>query len=82
MVTPAVTGGTNYAAAFANSGMMDSLGKIASSWPGGSSTPSSNLTGGGLGLKPYSAPQGLRMPSASTSFFNLGNTASVNYSLY
>ena len=82
VVTPAVTGGTNYASAFANSGMMESLGKIASSWPGSSSTPSSNLTGGGLGFKPYSAPQGLRMPSASTSFFNLGNTASVNYSLY
>ena len=82
VVTQAVTGGTNYASAFANSGMMDSLGKIAASWPGSSSTPPSNLTGGGLGFKPYSAPQGLRMPSASTSFFNLGNTASVNYSLY
>lgn len=82
VVTPAVTGGTNYASAIANSGMIDSLGKIMSSWPGTGSTPSSKLTGGGLGLKPYSVPQGLRTPSASTSFFNLGNTASVNYSLY
>ena len=82
VAVPAVTGGTNYAAAIGNSGIIENLGKMATSWPGSSNTPSSNLTGGGLGLKPYSAPQGLSMPSASTSFFNLGNTASVNYSLY
>ena len=82
VAVPAVTGGTNYAAAIGNSGIIENLGKITSSWPGSSNTPSSNLTGGGLGFKPYSAPQGLSMPSASTSFFNLGNTASVNYSLY
>lgn len=82
VMTPAVTGGTNYAAAIANSGIIDSVGKIMSSWPSSASTPPSYLTGGGLGLKPYSAPPGLRMPSASRSFFNLGNTASVNYSLY
>ena len=82
VAVPVVTGGTNYAAAIGNSGIIETTAKLASSWPGGGATPSSNLTGGGLGLKPYSAPQGLRMPSASTSFFNLGNTSSVNYSLY
>ena len=82
VVVPAVTGGTNYAAAIGNSSMLENVAKIASAWPGGGPTPSSNLTGGGLGFKPYSAPQGLKMPSASTSFFNLGNTSSVNYSLY
>lgn len=82
VVTPAVTGGTNYASAIGNSSMLEQTAKIASSWPGGSSTPSSNLTGGGYGLNPYSAPPGMKMPSASTSFFNLGNTSSVNYSLY
>lgn len=82
VAVPAVTGGTNYAAAIGNSSIIENLGKLASSWPGGGATPSSNLTGGGLGLRPGAGGYGLRTPSASTAFFNLGNTASVNYSLY
>lgn len=82
VVVPAVTGGTNYAAAIGNSGIIENAAKLASSWPGGGATPSSNLTGGGLGLRPGAGGYGLYTPSASTSFFNLGNTASVNYSLY
>ena len=81
VATPAVTGGTNYMSAIANSNMLDSLGKIAGAWPGSGLKGTSNLTGGGLGLK-AGGGTGLTASSASTSFFNLGNTASVNYSLY
>lgn len=80
-VTPAVTGGTNYLSGIANSGILDSIGKIAGSSGSGGSLTSSNLTGGSLGLK-AGGSYGLYTPSASTSFFNLGNTSSVNYSLY
>ena len=80
-VAPAVTGGTNYLSGIANSGILDSIGKIASSSGSGGGLTSSNLTGGGLGLK-ASGSYGLYTPAASTSFFNLGNTSSVNYSLY
>lgn len=80
-VTPAVTGGTNYLSGIANSGILDSIGKIAGSWGSGGGLTSSNLTGGGLGMK-ASGSYGLYTPSASTSFFSLGNTSSVNYSLY
>ena len=80
-VAPAVTGGTNYLSGIANSGILDSIGKIAGSSGSGGGLTSSNLTGGGLGLK-ASGSYGLSTPSASTSFFNLGNTSSVNYSLY
>lgn len=79
-VIPAVTGGTNYMSAIANSNILESLGKIAGSWGSGGGLTNANLTGGGLGLK-VGGGYGLKMPSASTSFFNLGNTASVNYSL-
>lgn len=80
-VAPAVTGGTNYLSGIANSGILDSVGRIAGSWGSGGDLTSSNLTGGGLGLK-ASGSYGLYTPAASTSFFNLGNTSSVNYSLY
>lgn len=75
-----VGGGTNYASAIANSGIIDQIGTIAKSW--GSSTPSgtANLTGGGLGLT-TSGSYGLKMPSASTSFFSLGG-GSPSYSIY
>uniref|UniRef100_A0A7M2QN20 Uncharacterized protein n=1 Tax=feces metagenome TaxID=1861841 RepID=A0A7M2QN20_9ZZZZ len=81
VMAPAVTGGTNYLSAIANSNILDSVGKIAAAWPGGGLSRTANLTGGGLGLK-TGGGAGLTMPSASTSFFNLGNTASVNYSLF
>lgn len=80
-VAPAVTGGTNYWSGIANSGIIDSIGKIAGSQGSGGGLTSSNLTGGGLGLK-AGGGYGLYTPSASTSFFNLGNKSSVNYSLY
>ena len=80
-VAPAVTGGTNYLSAISNSKIMDSVGKIAGSWPSsGGELTSSNLTGGGLGLK-AGGSYGLYTPSASTSFFKLGNTWSVKYGL-
>lgn len=81
VAAPAVTGGTNYMSAIANSNILDSIGKIAKSWPGSGVSGTSNLTGGGgLGLK-VGGGTGLTMPSASTSFFNLGNTWSVKYGL-
>lgn len=80
-VAPAVTGGTNYLSGIAKSDILDSIGKIAGSWGSGGGLTSSNLTGGGLGLK-AGGGYGPHTPSASTSFFNLGNTSSVNYSLY
>lgn len=80
-VAPAVTGGTNYLSGIANSGILDSIGKIAGSSGSGGGLTSSNLTGGGYGMT-ASGSYGLYTPSASTSFFNLGNTSSVNYSLY
>ena len=82
LATPAVTGGTNYMAAIGNSDILKNLQKIGANWNSGSGVSgNSNLTGGGLGLK-TGGSYGLNTPSSSTSFFNLGNTSSVNYSLY
>ena len=79
-VAPAVTGGTNYLSAIANSDMLGYVGKIAGAWPGSGVSGTSNLTGGGLGLK-VGGGLGMTMPSASTSFFSLGDLSSSKYSL-
>lgn len=82
-VAPAVTGGTNYASAIANSSILKDVGKIAASWPGGTVGGTSNLTGGGLGLSTSNSGLGLTIPSASTNFFSsLGSFSSSKYSLF
>lgn len=71
-VIPAVTGGTNYAAAIAQSGVLNQLGTIVGSLSTSGGAPSNS----GLGLK-LGGSYGLKMPSASTSWFNIGNRFSI-----
>lgn len=71
-VIPAVTGGTNYASAIAQSGVLNQLGSIIGNYsPGSTGTANS-----GLGLK-LGGSYGLKAPSASTSWFNIGNRFSI-----
>lgn len=80
VMAPSVTGGTNYLSAIGSSGMLGQLSTMIQSLPSNTG-PRANLTGGTLGLRPGTGAPGLTLPSASTSFFNLGG-GSINYSLF